>query len=39
MSVPTDLPDAVLRYAEHEDGLVDVHPSAFATHVTYAVRR
>lgn len=25
MSVPTDLPDAVLRYDDHEDALVDVH--------------
>jgi acetyl esterase/lipase len=25
MSVPPDLPDAVLRYAAHDDGLVDLH--------------
>lgn len=25
MSVPADLPDAVLRYDDHEDALVDVH--------------
>src|SRR4051794_14938465 len=25
MAVPTDLPDAVLRYDEHEDAFVDVH--------------
>jgi acetyl esterase/lipase len=25
MAVPADLPDAVLRYDEHEDGLLDVH--------------
>lgn len=31
MSVPSDLPDAVLRYAGHEDGLVDVHlPGAWS---------
>ncbi|MGY2877138.1 acetyl esterase/lipase [Marmoricola sp. URHA0025 HA25] len=34
MIVPADLPDAVLRYADHEDGLLDVHLPERANGVT-----
>jgi len=34
MSVPTDLPDAVLRYDDHEDGLLDVHLPATPNDIT-----
>ena len=34
MSVPTDLPDAVLRYDDHDDGLLDVHLPAAPNGVT-----
>lgn len=34
MAVPVDLPDAVLRYDDHEDALLDVHVPATANGVT-----
>jgi acetyl esterase/lipase len=34
MAVPADLPDAVLRYDEHEDGLLDVHLPASQNGIT-----
>jgi hypothetical protein len=34
MSVPTDLPDAVLRYDDHDDAILDVHLPAAPTGVT-----